>query len=183
LAAKLDLYRKEVDKMKKVTLFIPALTLVLVGALLFADNMVSAQSDVSFQSSLVQKIADRFGLSESEVQAVFNEDREDMRARMEIAYEDRLGGAVANGDLTEEQKELILDKRAELEVLRREHHEDMMSGVAVDHEAHMAEMQAMHDELSLWAEENNIDLKYLMGFGMNATNRGFGGHHMRFMSR
>jgi len=185
LAAKLDLYRKEVDKMKKVTLFIPALTLVLVGALLFADNMVSAQSDVSFQSSLVQKIADRFGLSESEVQAVFDEDREDMRARMEIAYEDRLGGAVASGDITEEQKELILDKRAELEALRDGHHSDMTDGDLTEEErdTHMAEMQAMHDELSLWAEEKGIDLKYLMGFGMKGPGEGFGSHHMRFMSR
>ncbi len=172
-------------KVNKVTLFIPALTFVLVGALLFADNMVSAQSDNSFQTSLVQKIAQRFGLNEDEVQAVFDEDRNNMRVRMEMAYEDRWSEAVVNGDITEAQKELILDKRAELEALRDEHHRDITASdlTKEEREARMAEMQAMHDDLRAWAEENDIDLKYLMGFVVKNQGEGFAGHHMRFMSR
>jgi hypothetical protein len=62
-------------------------------------------------------------------------------------HEDRLQQAVDDGDITADQKKLIEQKQQQLEDAR----------------------DAMKDELEKWAEDNDIDQKYLM----------FGGHGMR----
>lgn len=66
--------------------------------------------------------------------------------------DDRLQDAVDDGDITAAQKKLIQDKQDELESAR----------------------EKQRDDLEQWAEDNDIDKKYLIGGGM----RGGPGHRM-----
>ena len=67
--------------------------------------------------------------------------------------DDRLQEAVENKEITAEQKKLIEDKQSEIKSKR----------------------EAARDELKKWAEENDIDMKYLMGGGPKGHGRGHGG--------
>jgi hypothetical protein len=115
-------------------------TLTLIGFGVVVTSRVFAQ-DTNSPQTIVQKIADKFGLKTSDVQAVFDQNRTDRRAEMETKFEEQLTAAVKDGKLTEEQKQLILAKRKELQNSRQ--------------------------DFKNWATQNGIDIKYLMGgFGM-----------------
>lgn len=122
-------------------------------------------------SSLVQKLADKFGLNKDEVQAVFDEERKEMESQMEGQYEERLSQLVRSGEITEEQKALIQEKHQEMKDSMKDEMEGMKD---LTTEERKAQMQAKHDELESWAEEHGIDLKYLMfNVGMH-KERGHG---------
>jgi gas vesicle protein len=70
-----------------------------------------------------------------------------MRGHRHTDNKDKLQELVDSGDITADQKKLIEQKQQELEDAR----------------------DAIKDELEQWAEDNDIDQKYLM----------FGGHGMR----
>ena len=142
--------------------------LALVGTVLFGAVNTFAQSAVSDQnsmSSLVQKIADKFGLNKDEVQAVFDQNRQEHQAQMQTRFEDQLTQAVTDGKITEEQKQLILQKHKELQENRQSKMEEMKD---MSVEERRTAMEKERQELENWAKENGIALKYLMG--------GFKGH-------
>lgn len=102
------------------------------------------------EGSMAEKIATKFNINQDEVQAVFDETREEHQAERQAKMSERLQGAVDDGSLTTEQKTLIENKLTELR----------------------ATMEAEHEALDAWAEQNSIDAKYLMGgHGMRAGNR------------
>ena len=153
----------------KKTLIITVLTLALIGATVMGTTTVSAQSKEGLHDYIVQKLVERFGLNESEVQSVFDQVRDEHHAQMQTQLEERLQEAVDGGKITTEQKQLILDKHAQMQTTM-ESFKDM-----TPEERHEA-MQMKHDELEQWAEENGIDLEDLMlGFG-----HGHRGSHMFF---
>jgi TRAP-type mannitol/chloroaromatic compound transport system substrate-binding protein len=165
--------------MNKTKILFPAVALTILGGSILGTRAIYAQ-DSTPVSSIVQKIATKFNLNEDEVQAVFDEERDARRADMEARYSDMLDEAVQKGYITESQKELILEKRAELDVERETHMKDFVNKRDLSDEERASireEMQAHHEELQKWADENNIDLKYLMGFGMKFRG-GFGGEKM-----
>lgn len=159
-------------KMKK-RIILP--TILLAGALAVGTiglSSVSAQDSSSYPP-IVQKLAERFGLSQTDVQEVFDEARADHHAQMLTNFEDRLDQAVSDGKITEDQKQLILDKHEEIQA-------KMDELQSLDPEAKREQMQAYHEELQNWAEDNNIDLP-LFGFGPGFA-RGFKmGHQMGMM--
>jgi len=157
--------------MKKLTIIVPALAIVLGGSVLFASTQVSAHGMGQAHDDLVQKIAETFGKSEEEVQAIFDANRDERRAQMETNFEARLDEAVAQGEITEAQKSLILEKHAEMEAERdtfRDEHQDL---TLEERQALREEKQA---EIEAWAEANSIDLNYLMGPAMGREGRGQG---------
>ena len=136
---------------------------VLFGAVnTFAQNTVSDQNPMS---SLVQKIADKFGLNKDEVQAVFDQNRQEHQAQMQTRFEDQLTQDVKDGKITEAQKQLTLTKRQELQANRQTKMESMRN---MTNEERKVAMEKERQETENWAKENGIDLKYLMG--------GLGGH-------
>lgn len=157
--------------MKHRTLLLTAATVAVIGGTLLGSTNVFAQSattDGGPMSPLVQKIADKFGLNKDEVQAVFDESRAEMETQRKAEYETRLTQLVTDGKITEAQKQLIIAKNAELEAGRKAAMDSMKS--ATDAERKDA-MDAMRTSLESWAEDNDIDLQYLMmGHG------GPGGH-------
>jgi cellobiose-specific phosphotransferase system component IIA len=64
--------------------------------------------------------------------------------------DDRLQNAVDDGDITDAQKKLIEDKADELQTAR----------------------DTQRDELEQWADDNDIDDRYLMGGGMRGGHGG-----------
>jgi hypothetical protein len=61
---------------------IPTLAIALIGGTLVAIP-AWAQTSTSKRVSLVQKIAQRFGLKEADVQSVFDQDRTEHQAEMQ----------------------------------------------------------------------------------------------------
>ncbi|MEK9143674.1 MAG: hypothetical protein AAB481_03535 [Patescibacteria group bacterium] len=57
----------------------------------------------------------KFGLSESDIQSVFDEARNERQTRMQTRFDDKLSQAVKDGKLTEVQKQAILAKQKELQ--------------------------------------------------------------------
>ncbi len=122
---------------------------IFLGAGLLAVTKVSAKNSSNGRNSMqsiVQKIADRFGLKKEDVQAVFDQERQDRQAEKEARYMSYLDQLVKDGKITEEQKQLIIQKHKEIEANR------------------ITERKTLED----WASKNGIDIRYLMG--------GFGGH-------
>jgi len=148
--------------MKKKILLTTAVA-AIIGATLLTSTQVFAQTTASTQSpmsSLVQKIADKFGLKKDDVQAVFDQSRQEMQAQRETLYEAELSTLVTNGKVTEAQKQLIIAKHKEL-VTNRQLNKN-------------AEQKSLAD----WAKQNGIDAQYLRfgrhgrGFEMNGDRTG-----------
>jgi hypothetical protein len=145
----------------KKKLFIPVAVLALLGGvtLISATAFVQANSEGSYPP-IIQKLVERFGLNEEEVKAVFDEVREEHRAEMQSRFGERFNEAVESGDLTEEQKQLILAKHEELRAEREANRESFQN---MTWEERREVMEAQRAELESWAEENGVDPKYLFG--------------------
>jgi restriction endonuclease Mrr len=146
---------------------------------LTVSTVKAEDGQVSF-GNLAAKIAERFGLNQDEVEAVISEARQaemaQRQAEMQSNYEERLTEAVNNGQLTEEQKQLVLAKHEEIQANRQEPGEfKEMSDE--DRELSKTEREQERVNLESWAEENGIDMKYLM-MGDRGMRGGPGGHPM-----
>ncbi len=119
------------------------------GLAIMTSTAVYAQSGQKDEAmhSIVQKIAQRFNLKESEVQAVFDAERENRKIEMNKMFETRLTTLVSEGEITDIQKQLILKK-----------HQEMMGNKE-------SKIKINRAELEIWAKDNGIDLQYLMPFG------------------
>lgn len=123
-------------------------------------------------SSLVSAIATKFNLDETAVQAVFDEQHDQMEADREQMFADRIAEGVTSGDLTQDQANQIQDKRNSIESLR-----ESLDG-ATDAERRTAMKDAM-DDLHQWAIDNNIPREYMPMGG----HRGPGMHGMHFQDK
>lgn len=151
-------------------LLLAAVTVTVLGAGFFGISTVSAQTASSRSSSIVQKIADRFGLNKDEVQKVFDEEHAARRTEMQAKMEERLNTLVTEGKITAEQKMLIQNKMKELQAERQANKEKMKS---LTPEQMKEEMESKKTELDAWAKENGIDPQYLM-FKMKFKGNGQG---------
>jgi hypothetical protein len=162
---------------------IPMAAIAAIGVTAITAVTVSAASDTTNpQASLVQKIADKFGLDKTKVQAVFDQDKQDRQAGHEANYEKSLTQAVTDGKLTSAQKDLIL---AEHKKLLSEMQTAMENA---DNSANKtdrrAAMEKIRTEATDWAKANNVDAKWLrigpgahghgMGPGMMGRGHGMG---------
>ncbi|MEK7570636.1 MAG: hypothetical protein AAB553_00030 [Patescibacteria group bacterium] len=149
--------------MIKKQLLVPVIGLTLAGATFLGIGSAYAQStDTQNYPTIVQKIADKFGLNPSEVQTVFKEHHEERRVEMQSKMEEKLTQAVTDGKITAEQKEAILKKFQELHD-KKEANMDKLKDMTPEERKETFESEKQ--ELEKWAEENNIDMKSLMPFG------------------
>lgn|SRR6185369_943261 len=159
--------RKGVRNIKK-KLLIPALALTMAGTVLFATGHAFAQS-TDTRVSLVQQIADKFGLNKDEVQAVFDQAKSDRQAKRQDKFDARLDQLVSGGKITEAQKQLILDKFKDIAADRAANREKLQS---MTPDQRKAFLKADRDALATWASDNGIDLKSLFGgFGWGFVHR------------
>lgn len=161
----------------KIKLGILILVLSLAGVTTFGVVRAYAQTPTGgpFQS-IIQKLAQRFGLNETDVKAVFDEVHTKRLTQMDALYERRLTDAVQSGKLTETQKSLLIDKHKELQAKRQS---DFASGQTMTFEQRKSAMQLQKQELQLWAQQNNIDLSYLFGRHKGIFRGMRGGWHMK----
>jgi len=117
--------------------------------MVFGIKVVNANDDSTYPP-LVQKLIDRFNLNGDEVKQVFDEHRQERQQQMRAGLEERLGQAVSDGKITQEQKEAFLAKK-----------EELMAECGEAGKQHQQEMRT-------WAEENGIDMELFHSFG----NRG-----------
>jgi len=126
------------------------------------------------QSSLITKIATKFGLKEADVKAVFDEDRTAHEAERQAQVEKELTQLVTDGKITADQKTLILNKAKEVQAAREANHTAMESKTDAERKA---AMDAEKTALEQWAKDNGIStdyLKYVGGFGGHGGHGGFG---------
>lgn len=140
-------------KQFKKPMLIAAATIGAVGISTIGGSIaVNAQS--TRQDNLVDKIAQKFNLNASEVQAVFDENRAEHEAEHQKKLEERLSQAVSDGKITSEQKDLIITKLAELKDFK-----DSLKDKS-DSERKDA-MKQKRQELDSWAKENNIPERFV----------------------
>lgn len=145
-------------------LLLATVGVLTVGALIAGTNMVFAEDSSTNQQSLVQKLAARFSLNESDVQAVFDESRAEhqaaRQAEMKAQLETRLNQAVTDGKITAAQKQLILDKHQEMQEQREA---DRTAWLNKTPEERRTAMEKRRAELEAWASTQGIDIAYLAG--------------------
>lgn len=128
----------------KTKIFITVLALTATGLVVgTAAGSVSAQGSTT---NWIQTLAQKLGVSEDKVQSALTDMRSQKRAVMQSRLEERLTQAVADGKITEAQKQAILTRHKDMQTKR---------------EAERAEWQS-------WLTANGLD-KVDLGFG-------FGGH-------
>jgi len=136
------------------------------------DAAFAAQSDDNRgMENLVEAIADKFQVSVSDVQAVFDEQRAQMEADREAMEAERLVQAATDGKITQAQADAITVKREEMK-------DAMATFASLDEEARREAMKTQMDELQKWAKENNISLFYLHQ-GSRGGMRGHGPDRFR----
>src|SRR5690349_12080215 len=114
--------------LKKSLLTVAAVT--VLGAGIFGSGSVFAQTTTDTQNpmnSLVQKIASKFNLNQSDVQAVFDQAHQERESEMKANFASQLSQLVTDGKITEAQKQLISNKRAELDSQREANRESMQN--------------------------------------------------------
>jgi polyhydroxyalkanoate synthesis regulator phasin len=152
-------------------LLVPVMALTLSGALFLGiSGTASANYDDSGNySSLVKKLADKLNLSEVDVQsaldAVLNEDETTVNEKLGA----RLDELVANGKITVDQKQSILDKLDELREKK-----DSMDWKNMTYSERREAIKALKKDLVEWAQANNLDLKLLvelsLGLGEDSSS-------------
>jgi len=143
--------------MKVKTIVAFGLTLGLLTLVGFIGPSLIKASEVTPYPTIVQRLAERFHLNSDEVGQVFAEAREERGRLGQERFEERLEEAVAGGQITTEQKEALMAKKAEMQANREQLRE-----------SHRKEMEA-------WAKDNNIDLSLLGPIGRGGRGGGSGG--------
>lgn len=154
----------------KRKVFFPILAAAIIGSVLASSNMVFAQNTAG-SNSLVAAIAAKFNLNQSDVQAVFDEQREKHQAEMQIKIEEKLTKAVAEGKITEAQKQAILAKHQEMQNNRPD--VDEMRNMTA--EQRNAKMEERKSEMNTWLSANGLSqdtFRELMGGPQGKGGRG-----------
>ena len=127
-------------QVKKTMLIAGAVTSVGLASVLGTGMVSAATNSGSSGDSLISKIAQKFNLKESDVQAVFDEDKTARDAERQADMSDRLQDLVDNGKITAAQKTLIENKAKALQTAR----------------------ETERKALQAWADEQGIDQQYVM---------------------
>lgn len=142
---------------KKIILPALAIAGVIAATSAFGVSGVRAMEDER-GLPLIQRIADRFGLEESEVEEVFTQYRSERHLEMQVRFEERLAALVEEGTLTQAQADAILQKHEEM----RADHEALLTASPEERKDYA---QSHRAELKAWAEGEGIDVSLLGGLG------------------
>ena len=149
----------------KIFLVSMLVAVAAIGLVAGGAAAVDAHFSGGENPSIVERLAERFGLDESEVETFFDEIREERYANKEIRAGERLDQAIQDGLITEEQKQLLLDKKAELKA-------DYQALNDLQPEERHERTRELHTEMKAWLEANDIDFGgFKSGLG---HHRGFG---------
>jgi hypothetical protein len=164
--------KQKFQKKSSKYLVVPIAALGLIAILTFAAvDRVSARGNSQRRNELAQAIAEQFNLEQGQVEDTimsFHETNmetreQEMRSRLEA----RLGTAVQEGSLTEEQKYAILEKHEE----KHDRMEALYDQDLSWDEMHEAQAD-IHEEMESWAAEQGIDFDVFMQAGRRMMGEG-----------
>ena len=141
-----------------------------LGSAAFAQEIDAPKVD---RPSIAERIAERFNLNLEEVKTFFTELKQQRKEKKQEKrgekIQERLRTAVANGELTEDQAQRILSK---LQELKAEHEglRDQLKEMTPEDKREF--MQAKKDRIQTWADENDIDAKWLKPGKHNKRGKG-----------
>lgn len=101
----------------------------------FGTSFVLADDENPAHQTLISRIAQKFNLKETDVEAVFTAVRDERQAQMQASREERLNQAVNDGVINSSQKDALLAKMQE----------------------HMGERQQNREEMQAWFSGQGID--------------------------
>jgi predicted NBD/HSP70 family sugar kinase len=119
-------------------------------------SAATSSSTTSSGTSLVDKIAAKFNLSKSDVQAVFDADHQEHAAQMEADQKSKLATAVSDGKLTQAQSDHITQVMSEIKTLRG------TTSPQDESDTVRSQIKSKLDDLRTWATTNNVDTQYIM---------------------
>jgi len=151
----------------KKAIIISALALTLLGLVSYGTAKAYAQGGPNNHSTIIEKLVDRFGLNKEEVETVFEEVRQERQQQGQARFEERLSQAVEEGKITEEQKQAVIDKKAEMQA-------DCQQLKDLSPEERKETMENHHQEMKTWVEEQGIDLTTLPLFLGRGPRGGLG---------
>jgi|APSaa5957512622_1039677.scaffolds.fasta_scaffold08563_2 hypothetical protein len=143
--------------MKKLLIVAVALGVFMATGVLSTGQV---RADEVNKQPFWQRVAEKFGLNQDEVQTFVQEERGQRREQMQANREEKLDQAVSDGVLTSEQKEALEVK-----------HEEMRQEREANRETHKAEMDS-------WFESQGIEHETLMNYmggPREGVRRGFRG--------
>ena len=147
-----------------------AVGLASVGSIGLVSAATPVSTDGSADTSLVDKIATKFGLSKTDVQAVFDEDHSQHQAEMKAKAAERLAQAVSDGKLTQAQADHITQAMEEIQSLMGDKRPGELDQTTKD------ELKSKMEALRTWAQENNINMRAVGGGMMMGRGPGGPGH-------
>jgi hypothetical protein len=148
-------------KKKNITVPVVALSLICGGMIMSAE---SVHANENYHTKFAQRFSERFNVNENTVREFLETDHKERRFQAQERFEERLVNAVQNGELTEDQKNLIIAKKTALQSDRGTYRETGERPSEDERENH-------YKDLASWAEQNNIDMTHLVG------GRGYGQHN------
>jgi len=161
---------KKVNTNKAIVIAFATIATVGIAGSLIATSVKARMLDGEY-SPIVTNIAEAFGVTEEEVQVIFNDSRIE-RAKAHLQE------AVNDGHITEDQMELII-------VRKEEFRSDMdnLKSQDLSQEEFRDAMDLLRDEYRDWAEDNGIDTLELMrgkkGPDRKPMGGGYGGRESR----
>lgn len=150
------------------TFVIGAAVLTIVGATAFVSTNAFAQSPGN-RNRMIQRLAQKLGLPEDKVKSAFEQMHIEHLTEMKKTQEERLSQLVAEGKITDTQKQAIIAKLEEL----RSQKESNKDNQNLTPEERKQKMEAHKTELENWAKTQGIDLSLIMMRG-EKRSRDFG---------
>lgn len=164
-----------------------ALSAVAIAGLVGINGVLA--DDNEDPRPLSEKIAEYFNLNVDNVEEFFEKEREERQAEMQARHEERLSQLVEDGKITEDQKQLVLEKQAEMREnmgVNRENHEpgEMRDMTQEERDAEREERQSEAEErraeMEQWLEDNGINVDLMSELGLFGGPGG-GGHRGGFV--
>ena len=169
-----NISERPITSKKKLILAILAITAISGTTALGIDK---ASANTNSDITLVQIIAQKFNLNQNDVQSTVDQYRQEHQAQMGSQFKTKLDQDVAAGKITAAQETLIINKRQELANNRAAQMANFKTMTQADRQA---ALQKNKQDLTDWAKQNGIDVRYLFGgFGRMGGGHDFsmrGGH-------
>lgn len=143
-------------------LIVAAAAVVIGGSGLAVTRAASAATNDNSanKTSLIDKLATKFGLNKDDVQKVFDENHAERKVEHQAKQSERLQKLVDAGTITVDQKAKIEAKITELQT-KRDAEKSTFKDLTSDERK--ARMNANKAEIDQWAKDNGIDLTKLQG--------------------
>jgi putative NIF3 family GTP cyclohydrolase 1 type 2 len=141
----------------KIVISIVAL-LIFVGITLFIPHS-RTDAQTNTVSDIVARIAEKFNLKQEDVQKVFDEEKARHKAQWQKNLEAKLNDAVKNGDITDSQRQAILEKQKEIQSFR-----DSLKNLPDDQRKE--KIRSFYDELQKWINKQGLTKKQLRKIGL-----------------